>query len=59
MLATVDITLRVMHHAERDVYDQNQPPRTKRPCGWVVCSTRPLALNAVVSAIVGSMLFAT
>src|SRR5580692_4543325 len=32
MLGTVDITLRVMHHTECDVYDQNQTPRTKRPC---------------------------
>jgi hypothetical protein len=30
-LGTVDITLRVMHHTECDVYDQNLPPRIKRP----------------------------
>jgi len=34
MPGTVDITLRVMHHTECDVYDQNQPPRTKRPCPY-------------------------
>jgi hypothetical protein len=31
MLGTVDITLRVMHHTECDVYDQNQHPELNGP----------------------------
>jgi hypothetical protein len=41
IVQTVVIMLRVMHHTEFDVYDQNQPPKTKQPWlfatwGWQI-----------------------
>jgi hypothetical protein len=34
MLGTVDITLRVMHHTECDVYDQTSHRELNRPGHW-------------------------